>query len=102
MHDPQLAADGTLAHLLTLEGLPAEIIVRILDAAVPFASNTSVFTISPLRFSTSTRLVGRQIDSTFPEADIALDGEKQRIQFIGLHAHCLPISYHVRQQTDVG
>jgi len=39
MHNPQqLAADGTLAHLLTLEGLPAEVIVRILDAAVPFAS----------------------------------------------------------------
>src|SRR5262245_17094216 len=38
MHNPQLAADGTLAHLLTLEGLPAEMIVRILDAAVPFAS----------------------------------------------------------------
>ena len=36
--NPQLSADGTLAHLLTLEGLPAEIIVRILDAAVPFAS----------------------------------------------------------------
>jgi aspartate carbamoyltransferase catalytic subunit len=38
MHNPQLAADGSLAHLLTLEGLPAEMIVRILDAAVPFAS----------------------------------------------------------------
>jgi len=38
MHNPQLAADGSLAHLLTLEGLPAEVIVRILDAAVPFAS----------------------------------------------------------------
>ena len=38
MHNPQLAADGTLAHLLTLEGLPAEVIVRILDAAIPFAS----------------------------------------------------------------
>ena len=38
MHDPQIAADGSLAHLLTLEGLPAEIIVRILDTAVPFAS----------------------------------------------------------------
>ena len=38
MRNPQLAADGSLAHLLTLEGLPAEIIVRILDAAVPFAS----------------------------------------------------------------
>jgi aspartate carbamoyltransferase catalytic subunit len=38
MRNPQLAPDGTLAHLLTLEGLPAEVIVRILDAAVPFAS----------------------------------------------------------------
>ena len=38
MRDPQLAADGSLAHLLTLEGLPAAIMVRILDAAVPFAS----------------------------------------------------------------
>jgi len=38
VRNPQLAADGSLAHLLTLEGLPAEIIVGILDAAVPFAS----------------------------------------------------------------
>jgi len=38
MRDPQLAADGSLAHLLTLEGLPAAIITRILDTAVPFAS----------------------------------------------------------------
>jgi aspartate carbamoyltransferase catalytic subunit len=38
MRNPQLAADGSLAHLLTLEGLPAEVVVRILDAAVPFAS----------------------------------------------------------------
>jgi aspartate carbamoyltransferase catalytic subunit len=38
MRNPQLAADGSLAHLLTLEGLPAEAVVRILDAAVPFAS----------------------------------------------------------------
>ena len=38
MRDPQINADGSLAHLLTLEGLPAEIIVRILDTAVPFAS----------------------------------------------------------------
>ena len=38
MRNPQLNADGELTHLLTLEGLPAEIIVRILDAAVPFAS----------------------------------------------------------------
>jgi len=38
MRNPQLDADGQLVHLLTLEGLPAEVIVRILDAAVPFAS----------------------------------------------------------------
>jgi aspartate carbamoyltransferase catalytic subunit len=38
MRNPQLDAEGRLVHLLTLEGLPAEVIVRILDAAVPFAS----------------------------------------------------------------
>jgi aspartate carbamoyltransferase catalytic subunit len=38
MRNPQLNADGELAHLLTLEGLPAELITRILDTAVPFAS----------------------------------------------------------------
>ena len=38
MRNPQLNAAGGLAHLLTLEGLPAEIIVRILDTAAPFAS----------------------------------------------------------------
>ena len=38
MHNPQLNADGELQHLLTLEGLPAEIIGRILDTAVPFVS----------------------------------------------------------------
>ena len=38
MHNPQLNAGGELTHLLTLEGLPAEVIVRILDTAVPFAS----------------------------------------------------------------
>jgi len=38
VRNPQLNADGELTHLLTLEGLPAEVIVRILDAAVPFAS----------------------------------------------------------------
>ncbi len=38
MHSPQLDADGRLTHLLTLEDLPAEVIVRILDTAVPFAS----------------------------------------------------------------
>ena len=38
MRNPQLTAGGELAHLLTLEGLPAEVITRILDTAVPFAS----------------------------------------------------------------
>ena len=38
MRNPQLSADGELRHLLTLEDLPAEVIVRILDTAVPFAS----------------------------------------------------------------
>jgi len=36
--NPQLNADGALQHLLTLEGMPAEIIERILDTAVPFVS----------------------------------------------------------------
>jgi aspartate carbamoyltransferase catalytic subunit len=34
----QLSPDGRLLHLLTLEGLPAETIVSILDTAEPFAS----------------------------------------------------------------
>jgi aspartate carbamoyltransferase catalytic subunit len=38
VRNPQLNAAGELTHLLTLEGLPAEFIVRILDTAVPFAS----------------------------------------------------------------
>ena len=38
MRSPQLDAAGRLTHLLTLEDLPAEVIVRILDTAVPFAS----------------------------------------------------------------
>ena len=38
MRNPQLNAAGALTHLLTLEGLPAEIILRVLDTAVPFAS----------------------------------------------------------------
>jgi aspartate carbamoyltransferase catalytic subunit len=36
--NPQLNGDGELQHLLTLEGLPAPMIVRILDTAVPFVS----------------------------------------------------------------
>jgi aspartate carbamoyltransferase catalytic subunit len=38
MRNPQLNAEGELVHLLTLEGLPAEVIRRILDTAVPFTS----------------------------------------------------------------
>jgi len=38
VRNPQLSSEGELTHLLTLEGLPAEVIVRILDTAVPFVS----------------------------------------------------------------
>ncbi|MEP7061855.1 MAG: aspartate carbamoyltransferase catalytic subunit [Betaproteobacteria bacterium] len=38
MQNPQLDAQGELRHLLTLEGLPATMITRILDTAVPFAA----------------------------------------------------------------
>jgi aspartate carbamoyltransferase catalytic subunit len=38
MRNPQLNAAGDLVHLLTLEGLPAEVIGRILDTAEPFTS----------------------------------------------------------------
>src|SRR5207244_7893298 len=38
VRNPQLNADGQLQHLLTLEGLPPEVIGRILDTAVPFVS----------------------------------------------------------------
>jgi aspartate carbamoyltransferase catalytic subunit len=38
MHNPQLNAGGALTHLLTLEGLPAEVIRGILDTADPFVS----------------------------------------------------------------
>jgi aspartate carbamoyltransferase catalytic subunit len=40
MHNPQLNASGELAHLLTLEGLPREIIVNILDTAASFVGVT--------------------------------------------------------------
>ncbi len=36
--NPQLGRNGELVHLLTLEGLPAEVITHILDTAEPFAS----------------------------------------------------------------
>ncbi|HEX3632043.1 MAG TPA: aspartate carbamoyltransferase catalytic subunit [Casimicrobiaceae bacterium] len=38
MRNPQLNGDGKLQHLLTLEGLPATVIDRILDTALPFVS----------------------------------------------------------------
>jgi aspartate carbamoyltransferase catalytic subunit len=36
MRNPQLNDDGTLQHLLTIEGLPREVLVRILDTAASF------------------------------------------------------------------
>ena len=38
MANPQLNDKGELTHLLTLDGLPGEVIDRILDTAVPFVS----------------------------------------------------------------
>jgi len=38
--NPQLNANGELQHLLTIEGLPAEILRLILDTALPFVSVT--------------------------------------------------------------
>jgi aspartate carbamoyltransferase catalytic subunit len=38
MRNPQLSGSGKLTHLLTLEGLPEEIITHILDTATPFVS----------------------------------------------------------------
>jgi aspartate carbamoyltransferase catalytic subunit len=40
MRNPQLNAKGELTHLLTLEGLPREIIVNILDTAASFVGVT--------------------------------------------------------------
>ena len=37
MANPQLNGHGELHHLLTIEGLPREILVKILDTAAPFA-----------------------------------------------------------------
>ncbi|MGH8731621.1 MAG: aspartate carbamoyltransferase catalytic subunit, partial [Burkholderiales bacterium] len=39
-YNPQLNANGELHHLLTIEGLPRDIIVRILDTAHSFLSVT--------------------------------------------------------------
>jgi aspartate carbamoyltransferase catalytic subunit len=38
--NPQLGPDGQLRHLLSIEGLPKEILVQILDTARPFVSVT--------------------------------------------------------------
>jgi aspartate carbamoyltransferase catalytic subunit len=38
MHNPQLNAHGELQHLLTIEGLPVEVIRHVLDTAEPFVS----------------------------------------------------------------
>jgi aspartate carbamoyltransferase catalytic subunit len=40
MQNPQINGDGKLQHLLTIEGLPREIIVRILDTAASFIGVT--------------------------------------------------------------
>ena len=40
MRNPQLNADGKLQHLLTIEGLPREILVHILDTAASFIGVT--------------------------------------------------------------
>ncbi|NIO38832.1 MAG: aspartate carbamoyltransferase catalytic subunit, partial [Burkholderiales bacterium] len=39
-HNPQLDSDGRLAHLLSIEGLPREILIEILDTARSFVSVT--------------------------------------------------------------
>ena len=39
-NNPQLTADGRLRHLLTIEGLPADILIQILDTATSFVSVT--------------------------------------------------------------
>src|SRR4026209_2673938 len=39
-HTPQLNAKGELQHLLSIEGLPREILTQILDTAEPFAGVT--------------------------------------------------------------
>ena len=40
MRNPQLNGDGTLQHLLTIEGLPREVLVHILDTAASFIGVT--------------------------------------------------------------
>ena len=38
MHNPQLNKHGELQHLLTLDGLPRDVILHILDTAASFVS----------------------------------------------------------------
>src|SRR2546425_8618748 len=40
MRNPQLNGDGRLQHLLTIEGLPREVLVHILDTAASFIGVT--------------------------------------------------------------
>ena len=40
LRNPQLNANGELAHLLSIEGLPRDIIVKILDIAESFTSSS--------------------------------------------------------------
>ena len=65
MRNPQLNAEGELTHLLTLEGLPAEVIVRILDTAVPFASiaERDVKKVPLLRGTVGVQPVLRELDA---------------------------------------
>ena len=38
MRNPQLNKNGELQHLLTIDGLPRDVITAILDTALPFAA----------------------------------------------------------------
>ena len=40
-HNPQLTATGELQHLLSIDGLPREILTQILDTAESFAGLSS-------------------------------------------------------------
>ena len=57
--NPQLNRSGELTHLLTLEGLPAEIVTHILNTAEPFCDVT---------FNCVTALSSSMSDSVRPSA----------------------------------
>jgi aspartate carbamoyltransferase catalytic subunit len=57
-HNPQLNKHGELQHLLTIEGLPREVILAILDRARPFAEATE---------KKSTQLRGKSVFNLFFE-----------------------------------